>query len=1062
MDSDDDVEYNEGTNHSNLLSSSTEDLSTDVEDSIEFIDSQYIQNENSEGLRPIDIRHFYSEIQKTYANHCITCEIQLEDWNIVKIYKIGLRTRILFRCQLCMYECSVWHQNESVDIININEAAVAGTIAIGIGFFQMEEFFLGINMSCMSGPTYNKYRENIIHQFQIAAEQSMRDAAENEKNAAIALGHVVDGHACVPVIADGAYEKRSYGHSYDSLSGCAAVVGERSKKVMYVDVRNKYCSYCEYYARINQPIKEHSCYKNFDRDAASGSMEADIIAEAFMNSMTMFGLIFYKLIADNDSRVYKAIMDLMPYREYNISVEKVDCTNHLLRNFSDKLRDLAKKTEQQYFRNRQFARLRKLIDTKVKTLRDAVYTVAAIRHYESGDIQEREDKLRQDILDIVYHVFGEHGKCESHEWVCPTDDENHIPALRSYGLLQQLEMIMRDLSSHSRSLVQLLTNNAAEGFNSVVCKLLGGKRCFSGARGSYNARVYAAVLQYNGSRCLAALFESMKKNVPPMLNAMYKRRRVIVEKNKVSRHLQERPSRARASGAEKHYGTRAQKLDKLPADMARARKLHEDSLRANANRRSDIEKETRAQGNSPAWHVYRKMMLTASNFGEICRRRSTTKVHNLVKKLMYYPIRENKVTKYGHVSEEKARKQLSDDLGEEIAECGLFISEEHPFLGASPDGLIGDDGLAEFKCPFKAQTLTPQQAMEEHSDIRSIFDAKDPNQMNRKHRFYYQVIGQLRVTGRQYCRFVLWTPLGYKEVIVQRDDEFWETQMRDKLINFYNKVMIPEIIDGRIPRSRQVREPGERGDHDNPSVSSETTAVESQSEPNTIPDVQTANQQTNAQANITPFQQLRLNDPWFDQFDNEVLEWGNQTTEERRQYLDEQSVSADAVAMTLLNEQSDVGEVCITTFLKLVRDTTRFQTQNVTYLFYRDIAQPVTGPSIQITNGGHRHWHCLYFDGDYLHVYDSIHNFRSFSTFSEQEQEYIQIRFRNINPSRIVFHNVQEQPGNINCGIFAMAFATTIALGGNPATTSYSRNMMVLREHCLSIIRNQTLEHFPH
>jgi hypothetical protein len=52
-----------------------------------------------------------------------------------------------------------------------------------------------------------------------------------------------------------------------------------------------------------------------------------------------------------------------------------------------------------------------------------------------------------------------------------------------------------------------------------------------------------------------------------------------------------------------------------------------------------------------------------------------------------------------------------DISSEAIKDCGLFISEHHPFLAASPDGVIGDDGLIEIKCPYTARDFTPENAI---------------------------------------------------------------------------------------------------------------------------------------------------------------------------------------------------------------------------------------------------------------------------------------------------------------------------------------------------------------
>lgn len=70
-------------------------------------------------------------------------------------------------------------------------------------------------------------------------------------------------------------------------------------------------------------------------------MESDIIVEGFKRSLEMYGIVYKKLIGDGDSSVYKKIIEARPYGSQ--LVEKIECKNHLLRNFCTKLRDLCGK-----------------------------------------------------------------------------------------------------------------------------------------------------------------------------------------------------------------------------------------------------------------------------------------------------------------------------------------------------------------------------------------------------------------------------------------------------------------------------------------------------------------------------------------------------------------------------------------------------------------------------------------------------------------------------------------------------------------------------------------------
>ena len=41
----------------------------------------------------------------------------------------------------------------------------------------------------------------------------------------------------------------------------------------------------------------------------------------------------------------------------------------------------------------------------------------------------------------------------------------------------------------------------------------------------------------------------------------------------------------------------------------------------------------------------------------------------------------------------------------------MFIDPEHPFLPTSPDGLVGEDGLVEVKCPHLARDSNSLQVV---------------------------------------------------------------------------------------------------------------------------------------------------------------------------------------------------------------------------------------------------------------------------------------------------------------------------------------------------------------
>ena len=64
-----------------------------------------------------------------------------------------------------------------------------------------------------------------------------------------------------------------------------------------------------------------------------------------------------------------------------------------------------------------------------------------------------------------------------------------------------------------------------------------------------------------------------------------------------------------------------------------------------------------------------------------------------------------------------------------VTPSGFFICEEHPYLGASPDGLIYDPknvlepfGFLEIKCPYAHRNVSPTAACGTSSSFCTLSD----------------------------------------------------------------------------------------------------------------------------------------------------------------------------------------------------------------------------------------------------------------------------------------------------------------------------------------------------
>jgi len=134
----------------------------------------------------------------------------------------------------------------------------------------------------------------------------------------------------------------------------------------------------------------------------------------------------------------------------------------------------------------------------------------------------------------------------------------------------------------------------------------------------------------------------------------------------------------------------------------------------------------------------------------------------------------------------------------------------------------------------------------------------------------------------------------------------------------------------------------------------------------------------------------------------------------------------------------------------------------VLYIVYPDVIETSqSDKSLQIIGGNcSDHWRCIFFDGNKLHVYDSLPGC-TYDKLSAEEKNYIHLRYPKINQDDIIFEKVQAQPDGTSCGIYAAAFATTIALGGNPCNEKYSKDIKCMRQHFIKIIENDKLMPFP-
>lgn len=95
---------------------------------------------------------------------------------------------------------------------------------------------------------------------------------------------------------------------------------------------------------------------------------------------------------------------------------------------------------------------------------------------------------------------------------------------------------------------------------------------------------------------------------------------------------------------------------------------------------------------------------------------------------------------WGSELEDFARESYELESGDLVTSVGFVIHPTHSFIGGSPDGLVGNDGLIEIKCPH-----------DEKVHVRTWLEGMPPAHVA-------QIQGNLFVTGRQWADFISYDP----------------------------------------------------------------------------------------------------------------------------------------------------------------------------------------------------------------------------------------------------------------------------------------------------------------
>lgn len=630
-------------------------------------------------LRLVDMSYFLNTFTKI-CNHNKAFDCSINNLILVGETRTGLISKFKFKCNYCGLHFFVHSSDPNPrNVLDVNKATVSGIMSTGLGFSQFEELSVAMGLPLFTSSLYCKTHDMLCEEWQNSAAQAMQEAAYRERDAAIKEGRVnKDGIALIDVIADGCWSKRSYKNNYSALSGAAAIVGRKYGQVLYVGIRNKYCCICARAETKKIKPKNHKCFKNYS--GPSTGMEADILVDGFKQSLDMYNIIYRSVIADGDSSTYKKILEARPYP--NITVEKIECRNHVLRNMCNKLRALTKDTKY------VLSHRKTLTDLKVLRMRKIIRSAIIYNKNKNLLLSENINNLFKDITNTPLHVFDNHSSCKAYFCNDVGTNKNNEILLSAFWL--KIKAIVGCVASHSRSLINDVDSNDVERFNGIVAKFVGGKRINFSLKQSYQARCSAAVVSYNTKKPLYTLQKSIL-GCSPSSGAKKLEERRIRKNELVKKYLRKKTRSKVLSKTDHNYGTNCSAPDMAIEELNKCKEVLLDDLKTFQKNRDKIERDTILQRDSSEWLELRRKMITASNFGVVIKRRNNISCAPLVKTLLYRSnISYINSIAHGIENEQIALQQLSRQENVVISPCGLFIDVVHPFLGATPDGLSGE------------------------------------------------------------------------------------------------------------------------------------------------------------------------------------------------------------------------------------------------------------------------------------------------------------------------------------------------------------------------------------
>lgn len=213
------------------------------------------------------------------------------------------------------------------------------------------------------------------------------------------------------------------------------------------------------------------------------------------------------------------------------------------------------------------------------------------------------------------------------------------------------------------------------------------------------------------------------------------------------------------------------------------------------------------------WLEQRLGMITGSKFGKLVVKSKDKQSYSLSKSEtatnLIYKIAWERLLRHGNISnglgrlnesskpmehgndyEGEAIQKYVEYTGNKVDYAQRFIRHDD-YIGGTPDGFVGDDGIIEVKCPWNGGL-----------HIKSLLTRQIYNT-----EYVYQIQGYLWITGRSWCDFITYDPdliegLQINVIRVERDESIIKGIC---LVMEKVKELIQEIMENKAFKSLSIQ-----------------------------------------------------------------------------------------------------------------------------------------------------------------------------------------------------------------------------------------------------------------